>query len=75
VKLPGFVGTKTPEDVAAAVLRAIERNRSEIDVAPLGLRLGTALAGLAPELSGRVQRRLGALGIAEAMSEGQREKR
>ena len=74
-KLPGYVAMKTPEDVAAAVLRAIERNRSEIDVAPLGLRLGTALAGLAPELSGRVQRRLGALDIAEAMSEGQREKR
>jgi short-subunit dehydrogenase len=74
-KLPGYVAMKTPEDVAMAVLRAIERNRSEIDVAPLPLRLGTAVAGLAPELSGRVQRRLGGLDIAEAMTEGQREKR
>jgi short-subunit dehydrogenase len=74
-KLPGYVAMKTPEDVAAAVRRAIERNRSEIDVAPLGLRLGTALAGIAPELSGRVQRRLGGVDIAEAMTEGQREKR
>ena len=40
VKLPRFVGTKTPEDVAAGVLRAIERDRAEIDVAPLGLRAG-----------------------------------
>jgi uncharacterized protein len=74
-KLPGYVALKTPEDVAAAVLKAIDHNRSEIDVAPLGLRLGTAVAGLVPELSGRVQRRLGALDIAEAMTEGQRDKR
>jgi short-subunit dehydrogenase len=74
-KLPGYVSLKTPDDVAAGVLRAIQRNRSELDVAPLPLRLGTAVAGLAPELSGRVQRRLGAVDIAEAMTEGQREKR
>ena len=74
-KLPGYVALKTPEDVAAAVLKAINRNRSEIDVAPLGLRVGTAVAGLAPELSGRVQRRLGGVDIAETMTEGQRDKR
>src|SRR5215207_832735 len=74
-KLPGYVAMKTPDDVAAAVVRAIERNRAEIDVAPLGLRLGTAVAGLLPELSGRVQRRLGSLEIAESMAEGQRDKR
>ena len=74
-ELPGYVALRTPADVAAAVLRAIERNRSEIDVAPLGLRVGTALAGLAPELSGRVQRRLGGLDIAESLAEGQRGKR
>jgi len=74
-KLPGYVTLRTPEDVAAAVLKAIERNRSEIDVAPLALRLGTALAGIAPELSGRVQRRLGGVDIAEALTEGQRDKR
>ena len=74
-ELPGYVALRAPADVAAAVLRAIERNRSEIDVAPLGLRVGTALAGLAPELSGRVQRRLGGLDIAESMAEGQRGKR
>jgi len=74
-KLPGYVALKTPEDVAAAVIKAIERNRSEIDVAPVPLRLGTAVAGLLPELSGRVQRRLGSLDIAEAMAEGQKDKR
>ena len=74
-ELPGYVAMRTPADVAAAVLRAIERNRSEIDVAPLGLRVGAAVAGLAPELSGRVQRRLGGLRIAESTAKGQRGKR
>jgi short-subunit dehydrogenase len=75
VQLPRFVGTRTPEDVAAAVLRAIERDRAEIDVAPLGLRAGAAFAGLAPELSARVQRRLGGAKVAEDMARGQAGKR
>jgi uncharacterized protein len=75
VKLPGYVATRTPEQVAAGVVRAIERDRSEVDVAPLAVRLGAAVAGLAPELSGRLQRRLGSDDIAAAMAEGQRDKR
>jgi len=71
----GRVSEASADDVAAAVLKAIERNRSEIDVAPVSLRVGTALAGLLPELSGRVQRRLGSLDVAEALAEGQRDKR
>ena len=70
VELPRFVGTRTPEDVAAAVLRAIERDRAEVDVAPLSLRAGAAFAGLAPELSARVQRRLGGAKVAEDMARG-----
>ena len=35
-KLPPGVGTVSPEAVADAVVRAIERNRGEIDVAPVG---------------------------------------
>ena len=75
VELPGYVGTKTPQDVADAVVAAIEHNRSEIDVAPLAMRAGAAVAGLAPELSARLQRRLGAEKVASAMAEGQRDKR
>ena len=75
VELPGYVPTRTPEQVATAVLRAIERNRSEIDVAPLTLRLGAAVGGLLPELTGRLQRRLGSDEIAAALAEGQRGKR
>jgi short-subunit dehydrogenase len=74
-KLPGYVGTKTPEDVAAAVVSAIERDRSEVDVAPLGLRLGTAFAGLAPEVAATVQRKLGADRLASQFETGQRDKR
>jgi len=75
VELPRFVGTRTPEDVAAAVVRAIEHDRAEIDVAPLPLRAGAAFAGLAPELSARLQRRLGGAKVAEDMARGQARKR
>jgi short-subunit dehydrogenase len=75
VTLPRFVGTKTPEEVAGGVLSAIERNRPEVDVAPLGMRAGAKFAGVAPGVSAAVQRRLGAERIATDMAEGQRDKR
>jgi short-subunit dehydrogenase len=58
-QLPKGVGTRSPDDVAAAVVRALERNPAEIDVAPFGLRAGAAFAGLAPALAARGQRMLG----------------
>lgn len=70
-KLPRYVGTKTPEEVAAAVISAIEHDRAEIDVAPLGLRAAAALAGLAPEVVARIQRRLGAADFSSELSRGQ----
>jgi short-subunit dehydrogenase len=75
VKLPAGVGTASPEDVARATVQAIERNRAEIDVAPLPIRAGAAFAGVAPELAARVARRLGSEDIARAMDAGQRAKR
>ncbi len=75
VKLPRWVGTRTPEQVAAAVVRGIERERAELDVAPLGLRLGTRIAELAPVTAARVQRRLGSERIADDLTEAQRDKR
>jgi len=74
-KLPPFVGTTTPDAVADGVLRAIERDRGEVDVAPLGLRAGSAFAGLAPDLASSIQRRLGADRIAKNMQAGQADKR
>ncbi len=69
--LPPYVGTRTPAEVAAAVVRAIEEDRAEVDVAPPGLRIGAALAGLLPETVARVQRRLGGTDVAERIARGQ----
>jgi short-subunit dehydrogenase len=74
-QLPGYVATRSPEDVAAGVVRAIERNRAEVSVAPVSLRAGASLTSLIPEVSGRVQRRLGSMEIAEETVKNQRDKR
>jgi short-subunit dehydrogenase len=74
-KLPPFVGTISPEQVADGVVHAIERNRAEVVVAPLSLRAGAAVGGLLPELVANVQRRLGGDRISQRMAEAQRSKR
>ena len=76
VTLPRFVGTQDARARSRrGVLSAIERNRPEVDVAPLGMRAGAIFAGVAPGVSAALQRRLGAEQIAEDMAEGQRDKR
>jgi short-subunit dehydrogenase len=74
-KLPPGIGTRSPDDVASAVVEAIERNRGEIDVAPLALRASAAFAGLAPELAAGLARRLGSDEITRELQAGQRDKR
>jgi short-subunit dehydrogenase len=75
VKLPFGVGTKTPEAVADATLRAIERDRGEVAVAPVGLKVGSLLGGVAPETAARVTRRTGGHDIAMQFEVGQLDKR
>lgn len=75
VELPRWVGMPTPEDVARAVLRGIDRGGGEIDVAPLPLRAGALVASLAPALSARVQRRLGSRELAARIARAQASKR
>jgi short-subunit dehydrogenase len=75
VKLPRGLGTRSPEDVARAVLNAIEHNRAEVDVAPLSLKLGAAFGGIAPGLAANVSRRMGAEKIAGETAAGQAAKR
>jgi short-subunit dehydrogenase len=75
VRLPRGVGTRSPDQVAAAVVRGIEDDRAEIDVAPLGMRAGALLSGLAPVTAARIQRRLGSAQLSHAIAEGQRPKR
>ncbi|MEU9078793.1 SDR family NAD(P)-dependent oxidoreductase [Kitasatospora sp. NPDC048538] len=47
-EVPSGVRTVSPEQVATAVLRAIEEDRAETNVAPLTLRLRCAVAGQFP---------------------------
>lgn len=73
--LPPGVGTRSPEDVARAVVGAIERDRGEVDVAPLPLRAGVMFAGIAPGVAAEFQRRMGADKVTEKLAAEQREKR
>jgi short-subunit dehydrogenase len=75
VKLPPFVGTKKPEDVAAAVLSGIEKNRGEIDIAPIPVRLTGKLASIAPTGVTAFNRKLGGRKVANDMEEAQRHQR
>jgi short-subunit dehydrogenase len=69
--LPRYIGTNTSEEVAAAVVRAIERDRAEVHVAPLGMSVGAILAGLAPALAARVQRLAGADRMSSELTDAQ----
>lgn len=75
LKLPLGIGTSSPEQVVRAVIRAIEQNRGEVTVAPLGLRFGANLAAVAPGISACGQRLLGGARIAGRVSDRQRDKR
>ncbi len=59
IRLPRGVTTRTPDQVADAVVRAIVENRGEIDVASLTMRLGADFANFAPALAARASRALG----------------
>jgi uncharacterized protein len=74
-KLPPGVGTRSPEDVAKAVVSAIERNRGEVDVAPMALRVGAIFGGVAPEAAAAFTRRMGGEKIASEIIAGQGDKR
>jgi uncharacterized protein len=74
-KLPPGVGTRSPEDVAHAVISAIQHDRVEVEVAPIPLRLGTAVAAVAPGLGAAASRRLGSERIAARIVAAQRNER
>lgn len=75
VKLPPLVGTRTPEQVADAVVKGVETGRAEIDVAPLFLRAGSWVAGVAPARLAALQRRLGGDKISSQLGEAQKSQR
>ena len=67
--LPPGSGSMPPEAVAAAIVRAIERNRAEVDAAPFELRAGARIAGVAPGLAAAVSKRVGS-SIARSVEQG-----
>jgi hypothetical protein len=73
--LPTGVGTRSPEQVADATLRAIVRNRAEVVVAPPALAFGAYLSGALPAVGARMQRAVGGARIAHNIATGQRDRR
>ena len=75
IELPRGVRLPTPADVANAVIKGIERDRGEVDVAPVGLRVAAGLAGVAPGLVASLGQRLGSAEVADRAASAQRSKR
>jgi short-subunit dehydrogenase len=71
ITLPWYAGTSSPQQVARAVVRAIERDRPEVVVAAAGERLGAAISGVAPVLVGRLARVAGLARIRQAVRDAQ----
>ncbi len=71
---PPGLGTASPEEVGEGVVKAIERNKGEVEIAPLSMRLLSGFAHRHPGLSGRIQRR-GGTKIADEIAAGQTDKR
>lgn len=74
-KLPPGIGTSSPQEVARAVIEGIEKNRAEIDVAPLPMRSGAWIFAAAPSIGAAITRALGSGRVASSLAEGQRDKR
>ena len=73
--VPKGVGTVTTQQVADATIRAIESNRAEVDVAPLGLKLGAVVAQVAPQFAAKAQKASGGHKLAHKMAKSQSAKR
>jgi short-subunit dehydrogenase len=71
---PPLIGTGKPDQVGAAVVNAIERNRGEVTVAPLRQRVLARFAANAPELSSRLAGDIAAK-AADEIAAGQTDKR
>lgn len=74
-KAPPGLGTATPEAVAAGVLRAIERNRVEVAVAPLRQRALSHFSLATPAVTAKIMSGGQARRSAEDLAKGQTDKR
>jgi len=75
LELPPGIRQRSPGQVAGAVIRGIERDRAEIDVAPFPVRIGGFVSGFAPNVVATVTRRFGGDELSSALAEKQRSKR
>jgi short-subunit dehydrogenase len=75
VDLPRWVPKRSPEQVGAAVVRVIERDKPELDVADPVQKSGAIMAALAPRLAARVRRMLPVEDLADRTAEAQRDQR
>lgn len=75
LKAPSGMGTSTPQAVASAVVKAIERNKVEIVVAPLRLRALSHFALASPSTAVRVSGGKSGTKNASALAERQTDKR
>jgi short-subunit dehydrogenase len=75
VKLPRGAGTRSPEDVANAVIRSIRDNVAELDVAAFEQVAGSWLAHFAPDLVASFARMSDGERVAKEMAEAQKHKR
>ncbi|MFJ6725022.1 SDR family NAD(P)-dependent oxidoreductase [Streptomyces sp. NPDC091281] len=73
--LPRGMRTVTAGQVAAATVRAVERDTCETDVASVEMRLATALAGQFPALAERFQRLLNTNPVTQHVIAAQRDLR
>jgi short-subunit dehydrogenase len=69
-KPPPGMGTGTPEQVGAAVVRVIERDKAEVAVAPLPLRVMSHFALSNPSIAVRTQSGAAGQKAAKALAEG-----
>ena len=72
--IPGL-GTSSPSDVASAVVRAIEKNKPEITVAPIQQRFLAHFALAAPGISVKIASGDSGQKAAAAVADGQHDKR
>ncbi len=75
VQLPPGAGTRSPEDVARAVMRCVERNQAELNVAAFEQVLGAGLFSVSPAIVTALTKASGSARIATAMSDAQKHKR
>jgi short-subunit dehydrogenase len=69
-KPPPGMGTATPEQVGAATVKAIERNKVEVTVAPIPQRVGAHLALVSPSLGVKAQSGSAGQRAAKAVADG-----